>query len=164
MIACLNCGNTEFQNFVFIENGYLCKCCSGNDSTKVVELDELISETIILLNQKGFETIHSCEGHFTGKRNTQFSGNLGYLTILDDGNVLDDLKSIPDTIDNFNIMVEVTNGPKSVLDWQMVTKVVIRFDYISEDKILNNYDFIIKKANFFEKLVNIILPIERGKN
>lgn len=164
MIACLKCGNIELRNFVFIENGYLCKCCSGNDSIDVVELDELISETIILLNQKGFETIHSCEGHFTGKRNTQFSGNLGYLTILDDGKVLNDLKSIPDTIDDFNIMVEVVNGPKSALDWQMVSKVVIRFDYISKDVILNNYDFTIKKANFFDKLVNILLPIEREKN
>jgi len=35
------------------------------------EIDPLIRKTIIVLNQKGYKTIFSCQGHYADARNTQ---------------------------------------------------------------------------------------------
>lgn len=162
MILCINCGNKEIHQFVFIKDWYICKCCDSKDGDKVIEVDELISESVLLLNQKGFETIHSCEGHHTGNNQSNFSGSVGYLTIVDDGKVLNDLESIPDEIGNFIISSEISTGPKNISELNnIITKIVIRFNYNNNKIIENNYRFFEEKIKFFEELTNIIRLIER---
>lgn len=38
---------------------YICPKCQG----EIVEIDDFILPTIILLNQKGYKTLHCCSGH-----------------------------------------------------------------------------------------------------
>ncbi len=46
------------------DNGYTYHCPIDDCGGDVVEIDELIAPTIVMLNQKGYITKYCCSGHF----------------------------------------------------------------------------------------------------
>lgn len=65
MNVCLTCYETYDTRFLHKPNDYYEVCCPKlNCDGDVVELDELIAPTIILLNLKGYYTKYCCSGHW----------------------------------------------------------------------------------------------------
>jgi hypothetical protein len=142
-----------------------CKIC-GNES---IELDDNIADLIMILNNKGYKTIHSCEGHFySNGENSYLNG--GYLTIEDLNKDIEEVLSfLPDTIGNFELYYEIILGPRSIIDRTIINKFVLRFKHVVFDpggiigvedrRRLTENDFWIfqkEKVDFYKEFIKII--------
>ena len=75
MLVCLKCFEVYVQNTLIKKESVVtdsyCLCPKVNCLGEVVELDELITPTIIELNKKGYYTKFCCSGHwYQNKPNT----------------------------------------------------------------------------------------------
>lgn len=88
--VCLSCFETFYLPTCVVEPPYwpLCpksSCQSGENPGTVIEVDELMSETIIELNKKGYETEWCCSGHMmnidieSSSLNISFSREIEYV-------------------------------------------------------------------------------------
>ncbi|RXZ78014.1 hypothetical protein EBB07_28570 [Paenibacillaceae bacterium] len=67
MYICLTCYeiyDSSFLNLSNAKNKRKCDCPKHSCHGDVVQIDELIAPTIILLNQKGYATKYCCSGHW----------------------------------------------------------------------------------------------------
>jgi hypothetical protein len=71
MHVCMSC--YEFYDGKFLNQEYSeIFCPKSNCHSEVIELDELIAPTIILLNQKGYFTKFCCAGHWYEPSSTPY--------------------------------------------------------------------------------------------
>lgn len=183
--VCLECGESRPDYIKRAgSNLHICKSCSvlttKDKEGKIVEaiyLDDMVVESVILLNQNGFKTIHSCEGHYLGKLDTpEFIGYPAYISIevkelkkipsqeelaeafifQPDINTLPNkfrllTEAIPDKIDDFSCLYEITTGPRNFEDRTPVQKIVLRIEPSPELEIANQLDFAEKKLKCWSK-------------
>lgn len=64
MHVCMDCYEHYDYRFLSLPPDRIYVCPKNNCQGDVVELDELIAPTIILLNQKGYTTKYCCSGHW----------------------------------------------------------------------------------------------------
>ncbi len=78
MYACLNC---------YKMSSHLNDCNKDNCQCNIIELDELIAPTIIMLNQKGYKTKYCCSGHYYNSSTTyiNFDSNIERFSEIPSG-------------------------------------------------------------------------------
>lgn len=117
MHVCMDCYEYYDHKFLKrdVQDMYVCPktSCSGD----VVEIDELIAPTIILLNQKGYITKYCCSGHWYSECSTP------YIYFYD-------FVELPEILP-YGFKYEQTNTIRK------------RFDDF-EDEYLNKYNFIVQ--------------------
>lgn len=164
MDVCLHCGIKGIP-VGYSNNIPYCKIC-GNES---IELDDNIANLIMIINSKGYKTIHSCEGHFYSNGKNSYL-NSGYLTFEDPSKDIEEVLSfLPDTIGNFELYYEMVSGPRSIIDLEIINKFVLRFRHVVFDpggivgvedrKFLTEDDFWIyqkEKVDFYKEIGKII--------
>lgn len=179
MKMCLCCGNVETKNFRVLEHSndemILCiaeKECiiieDGKPISSVVEIDDMLVDTIRVLRQNNFETLFCCQGHYLGYGGT-FTGDIGYISFKIDQNDKEDFKkyqllidNIPDMIDNFVMSYEIVSGPlgpdmlsRSII----VDKLIIRFELAKNVEILTQLDFLEQNIQLHKKLFCLIYDL-----
>ena len=172
MKVCLCCGNVETKNFRVLEhsNGEMLLCVAEKECTKtedgeiissVVEIDDMLVDTIRVLRQNNFETLFCCQGHYLGYGGT-FVGDKGYISFRinqedkDDFKKYDNLiKAIPNNIGNFEMSYEFVTGPlgPDILSRNIIIdKLVIRFELPKSVEILTQLDFLEQNIQLHKKL------------
>lgn len=179
MEMCLCCGTTATRHFRFLdhENGQMILCIADKKCTKieddeyissVVDIDEMLVDTIRVLRQNNFNTLFCCQGHYYGNGGL-FEGNEGYISFEIDENNKEDfkkydtlIKSIPNNIGNFEMEYEIVKGPRGpgILDRNiLIEKLVIRFKFDKNIEILTQLDFLEQNLNMHKKLFSRILDM-----
>ncbi len=186
MKICLCCGNTDPRKFVTMVNkSDETQICMANpacvENVKIEDIDEMLVDTIRVLNLNGYKTIHSCQGHHLGPGDGgTFYGPEGYISFEVDQENKEDFKkykmlieSIPNKIDAFNMKYEIVKGPRSAEDrFTLSEKLVIRFE-MDKAEILTQLDWLEQNISLHKKLFIRILDmledaeeeaIEEGKD
>lgn len=157
MNVCLKC-STKGQVGIRLEEHDFEVCCK-NCRVRLVELDDNIADIILLLNDKSFKTIHSCEGHLyvNDKLNIPNRSTAeGYITIEDDGTCEKKLSFIPDTIGNYKLTYELCSGPRSFENRTIVNKFVLRF--VRDDfRTIDFWSFQLEKVKMFDALERLLI-------
>lgn len=161
MYICIGCGNAHQKLMEFAKfSEPVCKCCGK----ELITVDEGIARIIVFLNQKGLETLHSCEGHYCGEGNFNFEGNVGYISFHNKNNDLEKiLADIPDEIDDYTFSYELSVGPRSFENREFIPKFILRWEYKNDKIIDSNYNFMINKIKMLEKLDTIFKNILKGE-
>lgn len=173
---CMCCGNTDPQKFktVTLKNieVEVCeaepKCCNKNQFNNIEEIDEMIADSIRVLIQNGYKTLHCCQGHYLGTGGI-FRGPGGYISFEVNQNDENDFKKyqalidcIPDKIDEFNMNYFIFHGPKGPYKHErniLVEKLVIRFKLPKGTEVLTQLDFLEQNLALHKKLLCHILNI-----
>lgn len=179
MKMCLCCGNVETKNFRVLEhsNGEMLLCVAEKECTQVengelissvVDIDDMLVDTIRVLRQNNFETLFCCQGHYLGTDGT-FAGECGYISFKIDQNDKEDFKkyqmlidNIPDMIDNFIMSYEIVSGPlgPDMLSRAIIIdKLVIRFELAKNVEILTQLDFLEQNIQLHKKLFCLIYDV-----
>lgn len=93
MHVCMECFESYDRRFLMNADGFgEVFCPKSSCQGEVVELDELIAPTIILLNQKGYLTKFCCSGHWYEESSTTYIYFYDEIPIelLPEGFVLED--------------------------------------------------------------------------
>ena len=162
MKVCLCCGNKNPYKTELI-NDYRINCAATEECVTIgsefIEVDELLADILVLLNQSGLKTIHSCEGHYFGGNNLKFFGKEGYITFEQDydDQVWDKLKDIiPDEIGDFIFTCENLKGPRDILDLTIINKCVIRW-VLNENVILSHaFDYHKRKLKLLTEVYKLL--------
>ena len=177
MKVCLSCGNYD-RKFIKmvpgnikgneIENIYYCKHpdCNHLGNSIMIEIDNLLVDTIVLLRKYNFETGHCCEGHWLSNSNkVSKSGYISFHVETYNGilygqpnEVYDKLiKIIPDKIGIYNLLYEEVYGPRNAFDPVMIKKIVFRFEVEDKDYIYENLlEFEKHKMELWVEFYNIL--------
>lgn len=99
MLICMDCYNKYDKERLIKVNGYF-KCpnvsCHGSDP--LVECDDLIADTIIELNRKGYPTQFCCSGHIKNEGHNMKTLYILFIDLIK-GNSLFSRKDIENLID-----------------------------------------------------------------
>ena len=180
MEMCLCCGTTATRHFRSFEhaNGEMILCVAEKECTKiedgeyissVVDIDEMLVDTIRVLRQNNFKTLFCCQGHYYGGNGGLFEGNEGYISFeIEEKNKEDFkkydalIKSIPNNIGNFKMEYEIVKGPRGpgILDRNiLIEKLVLRFNFNKNVEILTHLDFLEQNLNMHKQLFFRILDM-----
>lgn len=179
MEMCLCCGNVDPRKFRIMDhsNGQMLLCVAekrcitienGEPISNVVDIDEMLVDTIRVLNNNNFKTLFCCQGHYYGNGGL-FVGDKGYISFEINQEDKEDFKkyqllidNIPDKINDFVMSYEIVVGPRgpSLLDrCVMVEKLVIRFELCVNVELLTQLDFLEQNIKLHKKLFCLIYDV-----
>ena len=151
MNICLKCNGKGLSNIRLPEHNH--ELCCRKCKEPVIDVDDNLANIILFLNNKGFKTLHCCEGHLYINDHIGYGPSIheGYISIEDDGTVEERLKFLPDSIKKFNLNYELCTGPRSFEDKTIVNKFILRF-VRNDFSEVSFWDYQLDKISLFRRL------------